>query len=207
MAKFVKAWQQLSIREKRIIGIALLIALIFIFVNYIFDPIYATYQGKQNELKSQKVLLKKYEHLIANQDKAREKLRVIKAIKNGVDEVLLENKTSDLANAELQGIVKNLAQKANVKFTRITPNKAGEMEGFLEISLKLPFVGTIPQVQTFLYELETAPQLFYIKSMSVRTQRKDANKLRIEMIISAFIRAEAEVENDEVDSQAQSDRV
>jgi len=201
MAKLLKIWQQFSVREKRIIILAVIIGLVFIFANYIFDPIYAKYQNMHNELKSQKLLLKRYEHLISDEDIARDKLMTIRSFDQGIDKVLLKGATSELANAELQGIVKNLATKAEISFTRISPEKNIEHDGFLEIGLKLPFNGTIQDIEKFLYEIEAAPQLFYIKSMYIRTQRRKRWNLRVEMVISAFIRSKTEVDSDEDDIQ------
>lgn len=199
MAKVLKFWNQLSTRERIFITTAVIIGLIFLFVNYIFDPIYASYQNFQSDLQTQKSILKRYQHLVSSEDKAREKLRKIKAIEQGIDQVLLQSSTSDLANAELQGIIKTLAQKADITFTRITPNKAVEADGFYEVSLKLPFDGTIQQLQTLLYEIDAAPQVFQIKSMSIRTQqhKKEENNLRIEMVVAAYIRSGEQSEGEE----------
>jgi len=171
------------------VGIAFTIALIFIGVNYIFDPIYASFETKKSQLKSKEDLLKKYEHLAQTSDKVRDKLHKMGLIESSIKQGLLTETTPDLANAELQGLVKELAKKADIKFTRITPSKPVEENGFMMISLKLPFSGSIKQISTFLHELEKAPQFFDVTSLTIRKRRRQKEILRVDLEITAFIKA------------------
>jgi len=203
MAGLVSYWKNISSRERTLIGIAFLIALIFVGVNYVFDPIYAKYESKKSQLETKEELLKKYEYLAQSSERAKDKLRKIHMIESSISQGLLSETNPDLANAELQGLVKDLAKRADIKFTRITPTKSEEEDGFLLISLKLPFNGTIKQVSKFLYELETAPQFFDISSLTLRTRRRDKSLLRVEMEITAFIKApeeESDTENNDSDN-------
>lgn len=203
MAGLVSYWKNLAPRERNLISIALLIGLMFVSVNYIFDPLYASYESKKSQLEAKEQLLKKYEYLAQTTDRARDKLVKIQMIESSISKGLLSESTPDLANAELQGIVKELAKKANIKFTRITPSKTVEEDGYLLISLKLPFNGSIKQVSQFLYELETAEEFFDITSLSIRTRRREKTQLRVELEITAFIKAptdESETENVDSDS-------
>ncbi|MBN1297602.1 type 4a pilus biogenesis protein PilO [bacterium] len=187
MAVLFSFWKNLSSREKVLIGAALLVAVLFVGINYVFDPLYDSFELKKKQLDSRNQLLKKYEHIAQSEDRARDKLQRIGKIELSIQEGLLKETNPDLANAELQGIVKELAKKADIKFTRITPSKPVEESGYLLISLKLPFNGSIKQITKFLYELETAPQFFDIPSMTIRTRRRDKEVLRVEMEVTAFI--------------------
>ncbi|MCD4655525.1 type II secretion system protein M [bacterium] len=145
--------------------------------------------------------MKKYEHLAQTADRARDKLHKIGMIQSTINRGLLSETNPDLANAELQGLVKELAKKADIKFTRLTPSKPVEKNGFLLISLKLPFNGTIKQIAQFLHEIETAPQFFNISSLTIRTRRREKEFLRVELEITAFIKApEEESESEKSDS-------
>jgi len=194
-----KYWQERSAREKKIIIIAVVIGLIYAGVTYGFDPMYSEYQSNKRDLKAQKELLDRYRQLQKNADKAREKLLEAQAMKQGINAILLKSTTADLANAELQGLLKDLAQKADLSFSRINPQKEEIKDIYVEISISLPSVsGTIMQLQQFLIELEKAPQFFKIKKLEIQQQRRhrrehNANMLNIEMEISAFIRATEEM--------------
>lgn len=192
MAVLFSFWKNLSVREKTLIGAALAIAVIFVGINYIFDPIYASFENKKEQLETRNQLLKRYEHISQSEERARTKLEKIGLIESSIQGGLLKESNPDLANAELQGIVKDLAKKADIKFTRITPTKPVTEDGYMLITLKLPFNGSIKQIAKFLYELETAPQFFDIPSMTIRTRRRDKELLRVEMEITAFIKAPSE---------------
>ncbi|HPQ41875.1 MAG TPA: type II secretion system protein GspM [bacterium] len=189
MAVLFSFWKNLSTREKTLVGVALSIAVIFIGINYVFDPMYESFERKKEQLENRRQLLKRYEHISQSADRARDKLERIGSIEASIEGGLLKETNPDLANAELQGIVKDLAKKADIKFTRITPSKPVKEDGFMLITLKLPFNGSIKQISKFLYELETAPQFFEIPSVSIRTRRRDKEFLRVEMEITAFIKA------------------
>ncbi len=192
MAKLSRFWQQLSSRERVIISIGIVIGIIFLTVNYVFDPIYAAYQRMQDDLEAQQNLLKRYEHLVETSDKARDKLLKMKTIEQGISQILLDSETSDLANAELQGLVKTIAQKADISFSRITPNKSIEENGFIEVGLKVPFKGTIRQIELLLFELEQAPKFIQVKKLFVRNQRSNQTELDVDLELAAFIRGGAE---------------
>ena len=197
MARLTNWWKGISPRERMLVGAALLVGIIFVGVNYVFDPVYATYEQKRDQLDAREQLLKKYEHLAQTADKARQKLKRISTLEQAINQGLLAETNPDLANAELQGVVKELAKKAEIKFTRITPSKPEVENGFMMITLKLPFNGTIKQISKFLYELETAPQFFDISSLTIRTRRRDKRMLRVELEITAFIKAPEESANEE----------
>ncbi len=188
MAGFMRYWKNLSGRERTMIGIALGIALIFIGVNFILNPLMESYDKKKGMLESREQLLKKYEHLVETADRTRDKLQKITAIESAINKGLLTGANPDLANAELQGIVKDIAKKADIRFSRITPSKTVEELGFVKISLKLPFSGSIRQLSKFLYEIETSPWLLNISSLSIRSRRQEKEDLRVEMEVTAFIR-------------------
>jgi len=203
MARLKQLWSRFSDREKRIIAIALIIGVIFVFVNYVFDPWYDNYEDLQLELANRQSLLKRYENLIATSDKAREKLVKMQSLDQSINYVLLDSSTSDLANAELQGLVKNLAQKADITFTRITPNKSVENDGFTEISLRLPFQGNIQQIQTFLYELESSEKFFNIQNFTIKSERRSRRSksegLRVDLEIAGYIRSAPNPESEDKD--------
>ncbi|MBN1879904.1 type 4a pilus biogenesis protein PilO [bacterium] len=174
------------------IGIALAIAVIYVAIDFVIDPLAASYEKKKEMLESREQLLKKYEHLIETADRTRDKLQKITAIESAIRKGLLTGTNPDLANAELQGIVKDIAKKADIRFSRITPAKTVEEKGFTQISLKLPFSGSIRQIAKFLYEIESSPWMLNISSLSIRSRRQDKGDLRVEMEITAFIRTSQE---------------
>lgn len=178
-----------SDREKRFILIAVIIGLIVLLVNFVFDPIRGQYLSYREEVSTKTALLKRYQTLVNTTDKTRENLFQTRQMSNSISTVLLTANTADLASAELQGIAKSLAGRANIVFSSIKPNKSNVKEGFLEISLTVPFTATIRQIQQFLFDVEQAPQLLSIKQFQVRSQKKDKNQLSVEMEIAAFIRA------------------
>jgi Tfp pilus assembly protein PilO len=94
----------------------------------------------------------------------------------------------------MQGLVKNLAQSADIKFTRISPGKSVEKDGFTEITLKLPFSGNIKQIAEFLYALESDPVFFNIKQLSIQRRRGRRKKepLKVDLTIAAYIRTPEE---------------
>ncbi len=193
-----KYWEKRTSRERKIIAVALVIGAIYAGVTYGFDPMYSKYQANKRELQAQRELLERYRQLQRNADKAREKLLETQALKQGISEILLQSDTADLANAELQGLLKEIAQRADLTFSRINPQKEEIVNSFVEISISLPAVrATILQLQLFLIELEKSPQLFNIKKLEIQRQRRRRNReenvLNIEMEISAYIRATEEM--------------
>ena len=103
MAGMIRFWKNLSIREKTMIGLAIGIALIYLMVNFVFDPLFKSYENKKGRLSSREELLNRYELLLGTADRAREKLEKIASIESSINEGLLKGGNPDLANADLQG--------------------------------------------------------------------------------------------------------
>lgn len=196
MAGMIRFWKNLSVHEKTMIGLAIGIAVIYLTVNFVFDPLFKSYENKKGRLSSRVELLNRYELLLGTADRVREKLEKIASIESSINAGLLKGANPDLANAELQGIAREIAAKAEISYTRITPNKTVEQDGFIFISLKLPFNGTIKQLVTFLHEVESSPYLLSIPSISIRSQRRDKDILRIEVEMTGYIRSHQENEID-----------
>ncbi len=201
MARIVSFWNNLSTREKTMISLAIGIALVFIGFNYVLDPFLQSYDEKKNQLHSLEQLLARYEHILATADRTRENLERIAAIETSINDGLLRGASPDLANAELQGIAREIADKADIRFTRITPNRIVEENGFMLISLRLPFTGNIKQLVTFLHEIEKSPYLLSVPSMTIRTQRRGLDILRIEVELTGYIRSPEEngIDSDPID--------
>jgi Tfp pilus assembly protein PilO len=201
MAGIIGIWKNLSVREKTMIGLAVGIAVVYLAVNFLLDPFFESYEEKKEQLVSRGELLNRYEHLIGTADRTRDKLERIATIESSINKGLLQGSNPDLANAELQGIAREIADKAEISFTRITPNKIIEENGFVLISLRLPFNGTIKQLVTFLHEVESSPYLLSVPSLSIRAQRRDMDVLRIEVEITGYIRIpqENDIDSDGLD--------
>ncbi|MBN1355559.1 type II secretion system protein M [bacterium] len=180
-------WRSRSVRERKILSIGLLIGAVYLLVSYVFDPLYFRYNSNKQELEAQKSMLRRYEHLIRNREKVSEQLARIDAMDVGISEILLSSPTTELASAEFQGLIKNLAQRCNISFTRISPQKPTDFNGYYGISLSTPFRGTIQQIQQFLFELESTQKLIHIDKLEVRSIRRDNTNLRVELEVTAYI--------------------
>ncbi len=183
-----KWWKSRNPRERKIISVALILAVVYAFSTYVFDPVYSKYNANKNELTSRSALLKRYQHLIQASKKHKERGRKCKALERGVESVLLTGATADLANAELQGLVKNLAQKTDISFTQISSRKTVEVKGFTAISLNIPFRCTIQQLQKFLFALDNSPQLIRITKLKINKLRRKKGLLKVEMDVEGYIR-------------------
>ncbi len=181
-------YRKRSLREQRFIGTASVVGLTVLIINFIVFPIWDRYQSYRDDVTTQSALLKRYQNLINTSDKAREKLFQTRQMANSISGVLLNGTTGDLASAELQGLLKNIASRANITFSSIKPNKGTSKDGFYEVSLTIPFSASIKQIQQFLFEIDQAPQLLYVKLFQIKSQRKDKGNLSVELEIAAYIR-------------------
>jgi type II secretory pathway component PulM len=190
-------WRTRAPRERRIITVGVIVAVVYGFVSYVFDPLYSQYHANHIELESQKDLLKRYERLIQNKEKIVEQQSMINAMDKSVDEVLLGNTTTELASAELQGLIKNIAKKFDISFTKITPQKPVESNGFYEISLKTPFQGSIHQIQQLLYALDKTSKMIHITKLNIKGIRRNPTDLRVELVVTAYINSPDSVPKDD----------
>ena len=81
---------------------------------------------------------------------------------------LLENNSDALANAELQGLIKEMVRTKGLNFRRsdLLPVKNVSPE-YSKVSTHIEMTGNLDQVVALLTGLETAPQILFIEELRI----------------------------------------
>jgi Tfp pilus assembly protein PilO len=179
----------LSRRERRLIGLALVTALVIGGYVWLIEPQLSHFRGiREERIPAQEQVLAKRKALISQRSAYSEQLdEVTRAVDQAVTRLLPGN-TPPLAASELQKLVKDLAGEANVevKSERIlAPVERGEL---LEIPVEITVSGGIRELVTLLYRLEGSTKILTLQDLKVRvisvSQTKD---LLTTLTVSGFI--------------------
>ncbi len=132
-------------------------------------------------------LVDRYKKVIEGKTKFVTSHRRDQALLNEAERLLLSAKTSPLAAAQLQSIIKANAQKNGVKIKSTQIGKVEEMGEFSKISVKVVTESGIRGLTGFLHGLEAYPRLLKISRTTVRGHIvNDASRLNTTIIVKGL---------------------
>lgn len=195
----------LSTREKRLVGTALGIALFYLAYVYIAEPLYQKYDGILQEKAAEKEVLAKYQTILMKRNDYLQKIAQGEALKRQIDNGLIQAVNPEIASAQLQSIVKDFARELDIAFDRITINPLKDLNGYSEVSIRIPFSCYIAELRDFMFKVESSDYLLFISDLDIRVlNTRNPEKLRVSMDVSGFIVSDVTAKTD--DKKQKSDK-
>jgi len=182
----------LSRRERTLIALAVLIAVVVLGWEGIVQPIRERYRTAAELVPVREQVLARRQELVARKAAIAAELQATNARIEELSARFLPAGTPAVAASELQKLVKDMASQAatEVRSERILPPvERGEL---LEIPIEIAVSGEVRQLVDLLSRLERAPKLLAVQDLKIRvvnvTQPKD---LLATLTLSGFIPSSA----------------
>jgi general secretion pathway protein M len=193
----VKVWNQaferLSPQHRRLVLIVGGVLLVLLFYLAVVSPIISLEDSWGQEILRSRLLLLKYQSLVASKDRVAKANAVMKGALVRIESQFLSGANPAVASADLQEILKNLMTAQGVKMNSakvLPPREAGP---FLEVPVQVQLTATINQLVSLLYNLEHNKKLLFIPELNINAPRmprgeKKDQSLLINMVISGVIK-------------------
>jgi Tfp pilus assembly protein PilO len=112
--------------------------------------------------------LTSYRRILQGQNSVKAALEAAKQRTDTLESGLLESKTDALANAEIQGLVKDFVLSKGMDFRRadLMPVKAVSRE-YSKVSTRIELKGNLDQLVDFLVGCGTAPKILFVEEMRI----------------------------------------
>ena len=193
----VKAWQQvlerLSPQHRRLVLIVGSGLLLLLFYLVVVSPLISLEDSWGQEIGQRRLLLMKYQGLLANQDRVVKANTAMKGALARIESQFLSGANPAVASADLQEIVKNLTAAQGVKMSSAKVLQPREAGPYLEVPVQMQLTATITQLVSLLYNLEHNQKLLFISELDINAPRtgqgdKKEQTLLINLVISGVIK-------------------
>jgi len=159
---------KVSNREKWLVAMALASILVYYVANSFLFPYLDSSSAMAEKIAIHAKRLTNYRRLLRGQDSVRAALDETQRQLVSAEMGLLENSIDALANAELQGLIKEIVRAKGLNFRRsdLLPVKNVSPE-YSKVSTHIEMTGNLDQVVALLTGLETAPQIIFVEELRI----------------------------------------
>ncbi len=197
MERIKDFFARLKKRERALIFIALFSLISIGIYSLIASPLHSSFEGSEEQLRSKQALLKKYYRLLDSEGAYKNKLEAYNDAFASLQKFFLNAETEELAIAELQKTVKNIAARNGLTVSRSTATAREVLNENPPLTLisgnfELGDIDKVKKIQTFLYDIEHNNEtLFFVDDFKIRGAGFDVSR---GVLISATLTAVARIE-------------
>lgn len=197
MEKIKDFFNRLKKRERILIFIAFFSLISIGIYSLVVSPLLSSLEDKEEQLKNKQALLKKYYRHLGGEGTYKSKLEAYNSAFTSLQKFFLNAETEELAIAELQKTVKNIATRNGLTVSRSTAMARETLNENPPLTLisgnfELGDVDKAKKIQTFLYDIEHNNEtIFFIDDFKIRGAGFDVSR---GTLISATLTAVARIE-------------
>ena len=158
----------LSPRERMVVGVGAVVALVIGGYLLVVEPILARSRTAETTVPAREAALERRRLLVAQRPRLAEELAAVDARLEMEARRLLRGPTAPLAASELQKLVKDLLAAGNVEVRSERVLPASDQNGLQEVPIELTIMGSIRDTVNALSRLERADRLLALKDFKVR---------------------------------------
>jgi Tfp pilus assembly protein PilO len=151
-----------------LIAAAGLTVVLFVVAKWLVFPFLDSVTDLSTTIDSQTKRMVNYRRVLLGTDSVRAALEAAQKQTAVMESGLLSGRTGALANAELQGLVKEMAMGKGLSLRRSdsAPSKAVSPE-YEKVSIRVEFQGNIDQLVGLLAAMETSPRILFLEEIRV----------------------------------------
>lgn len=188
---------RLSARERKILGAGLLSAFLFGALYFLLFPTYDKVKQYPEQIAQRTRLLQRYKEVIAQRQMQQQSLDTTRKRIVELENHLLTARTTAAAQAQLQGLVNDLAKQSQLQINRsdFLPKKELSKD-YEKVSVRLDAVGTINQITAFLTAAKEMPMFVLNDDLrlwsysSLSEGWKKSKQIAATIVVSGVIRHE-----------------
>lgn len=197
MERIKDFFARLKKRERILIFTALFSLISIGIYSLVAGPLHSSFEDSKEQLRGKQVLLKKYYRLLGKEEEYKNTLEAYNDAFALLQKSFLNAETEELAIAELQKTVKNIAARNGLTVSRSTAMAREVINESPRLTLisgnfELGDIDKVKKVQAFLYDIEHSNEtLFFIDDFRLRGAGFDVSR---GTLISATLTAVARIE-------------
>ncbi|MBI2560427.1 MAG: hypothetical protein HYW14_04765 [Planctomycetes bacterium] len=197
MERIKDFFARLKKRERILIFIAFFSLSSIGIYSLIVSPLSSSLEDKEEQLRNKQAILKKYYRYLGSEEVYRSKLEAYNNAFVSLQKFFLNAETEELAIAELQKTVKNIATRNGLTVSRSNAMAREVLNENPPLTIiagyfELGDVDRVKKIQTFLYDIEHNNEtIFFVDDLKIRGAGFDVSR---GTLISATLTAVARIE-------------
>jgi hypothetical protein len=182
---------QLGQRDKMALAVAGIAVALFAMFDFAIFPVWDSLQQKRTALPVQEKKLEKYREVARTAGIRNAEVISVEARLWDAEAGLLASKTSALASAELQELMKQLtaAQSIEVRSSEFLPTKPLNPE-FMQVPLGVQFQCRLDQLVNLLRELRGSTKFLSVPRLQIQSTGSKEKLVNVSMQIAGIMRVE-----------------
>ncbi|MDR4497413.1 MAG: GspMb/PilO family protein [Candidatus Scalindua sp.] len=160
-------------------GIAIFIVMVIILNSTFLSPLFHSIRKLDDTLSMKSNLLEKYRSLLGKEESYQNTLKELESSYSNLEKFFFLSKTEDLAQANLQEFIKNVARKNGILVSRSSSKKGKlitDKPSLMVIHAKIEIndVDKMEKIQSFLYNIEYENEkLIFVDELKLRSSGFD----------------------------------
>ncbi|HPD61449.1 MAG TPA: type II secretion system protein GspM [Thermodesulfobacteriota bacterium] len=186
---FIKKIKFKSKRERSFVFVTLGCVIAFFAIPLIIRPFLVKQRDIRGKIPLKAKQLETCRQFIAGRSQMEKNLTQFQALSKTHYQRLLCGDTPPLAAANLQNILKHLADKnlISIKSEKVLDAKA--LNFFTQIPVQIEFITTITNITSFLYDIENNEKALIIPDLNIRSASyRDPKDIRVTIIVAGLMK-------------------
>jgi len=180
--------QSRTFREKVILTLAGSLALIYIFVEFIGEPLYLEQKGQEQKIESKILFISKYHEILNQTVYYREKEQASQRLSEQLEKLFLSPPQPALAAAGLQKSLEDKARKTQIDLVQVKTEKTKYAEDLLTVPVRITVKSSLEKLSRFIRLIESDDRFLVIEELSIRRiNKKEPEQLETRLLVSGFI--------------------
>lgn len=167
---------KLNKRHRRWLALALLGAVVLLFVFSVIVPIAGVSRENRESIEELEFRLRRYLKIIRSKEELLDRAEEVRA-QIAEEGYFSMRETAALASADMQKMIKEIVAKAGGQLTSTQVVPVQEGEEFPRIAIKVRISGSIDVLREVLYEVESARPLLIVENLNIQPIRGVRNRL------------------------------
>lgn len=167
---------KLNKRHRRWLALALLGAVVLLFVFSVIVPIAGVSRENRESIEELEFRLQRYLKIIRSKEELLDRAEEVRA-QIAEEGYFSMRETAALASADMQKMIKEIVAKAGGQLTSTQVVPVQEGEEFPRIAIKVRISGSIDVLREVLYEVESARPLLIVENLNIQPIRGVRNRL------------------------------
>ena len=180
--------QKRTLREKVILTLAGSLALTYVFVEFIGDPLYQRQKSQKLKIESKTLFISKYNEILNQTAYYREKEQSNKTLAPQIKKLFLSPSQPALAAAGLQKSLEDKARKTRVSLVQVKTEKTKYMEDLLAVPVQITVKSSLERLSRFIQLIESDGKFLVIEELAIRRiNKKEPEQLESRLLVNGFI--------------------
>lgn len=180
--------QNQTLREKIVLTLAGSLALAYVFVEFVGEPLYLKQKGQEQKIESKALFIGKYHEILNQTDYFRKKQQANQKLSAQLKKLFLSPLQPALAAAGLQKSLEDKARKTQVILVQVKTEKTKYIEDILTVPVRITVKSSLEKLSRFIRLIESDDKFLMIEELAIRRiNKKEPEQLESRLLVNGFI--------------------